>query len=1040
MRTKAKEDPEFRTRLLSYISSILLETLPIQTLDETGLAPGSRAFKPFIDPESPYFKEEMALDLYDLVLARNMHSSRHFPTCFKYDNKRCRMRFPRKIVPETKMDVETGLIEVQCDHEWVNAYNPWIMMMMRSNHDCQFLFSQIHSLAIIHYVMKYITKREQALHAKLTIAAAVRKEMNLAQLTPNTLSDSGKTMLVKVCNKMESHREIGMAEAISHLLDLPDHYTEATFVNLQTKGLVAYIDRLFKSPSAVEDETDSSIHTDFDATFTVDRVDTQPIFTLVSPFDDYCYRGSCFAESCLYDYSSLVYKVKGLKGVAFSAQHPQAGTQSQHIRKPSESRPIPIPNLLGRILFVRPESTDPKVVEDYYGLVSTLFIPWSFSNPPNPQQISWKDWFQSQLPSLSLRVIQLIDNLSLLHKSRVEAKFDRMQRSIQEASNDFDDQNNTDGPCVDGLSLESDDEMFEQTGFEDEDQEWDKAGISSLAHRIDDQLYTMEGIDSTWDFGYLKDDRDVEISLDNIPRVSLYHSSLPLRQLSTLIEWQLKSHSHSEVEVLDFSEPFEHESTESESISHIYLTDMSEFETRITNLVMEFQLNKKQLLAFKIVAHHSMSLDHDSSSHLIGLGPRNQLLMGMFGEGGTGKSRVIDAICKWFSDLDRKNEILITATTGAAAIKINGQTLHSALGIRKERNTAKTAVSARIRELWRNRRYLIIDEVSMLDSSVMRSLHDQLTKIRSKPELAFGGVNIIFVGDFLQLPSVTGSDIYIPDKKQTAQAFILWRQLNAVVILDQQMRQAGDTRYAALLSRLQLRRPTKEDIELLYSRVGLPIPGRLNNANLRYIVRRNPLRSSINGLRIKQMAQEQGAEIIYCIAKIIKKSPSMSNEMIYRIQQRNKNDSQDAILALIPGCPLMITQNQNSEIGLVNGGIVEFVGFHGPVGHLGNDEREREIEMERDIQILYPPPYMLVRVLEGPGSDVQLPDLPIGVVPLTPIKFTVNEKGRSVTLLQFPVTLGYAITDYKCQGSTYKNTLVLDLRKPGDGSSPAASA
>lgn len=204
--------------------------------------PGSRAFKPFIDPESPYFKEEMALDLYDLVLARNMHSSRHFPTCFKYDNKRCRMRFPRKIVPETKMDVETGLIEVQRDHEWVNAYNPWIMMMMRSNHDCQFLFSQIHSLAIIHYVMKYITKREQALHAKLTIAAAVRKEMNLAQLTPNTLSDSGKTMLVKVCNKMESHREIGMAEAISHLLDLPDHYTEATFVNLQTKGLMAYID------------------------------------------------------------------------------------------------------------------------------------------------------------------------------------------------------------------------------------------------------------------------------------------------------------------------------------------------------------------------------------------------------------------------------------------------------------------------------------------------------------------------------------------------------------------------------------------------------------------------------------------------------------------------------------------------------------------------------------------------------------------------------------------------------------------------------
>lgn len=178
------------------------------------------------------------------------------------------------------------------------------------------------------------------------------------------------------------------------------------------------------------------------------------------------------------------------------------------------------------------------------------------------------------------------------------------------------------------------------------------------------------------------------------------------------------------------------------------------------------------------------------------------------------------------------------------------------------------------------------------------------------------------------------------------------------------------------------------------------------------------------------MAQERGFEITYCLGKVLKKSPSISNEMIYRIQQRSKNDSQDAILALIPGCPLMITQNQNSEIGLVNGGMVEFVGFHHDL-HSPDDV---------DDQVVYPPPYMLVRIVEGPGSEVQLPDLPQGVVPLAPVKFTVNEKSRSVTLLQFPVTLGYAITDYKCQGSTYKNILILDLRKPGDGSSPAASA
>jgi PIF1-like helicase len=1034
MRAKAKRDSDFRTKLLSYLSSVFLENLPAQASDEQGLGTGSQAFKPFIDPDSPYFADEMAIDLYDLVLARNMHSSRHFPTCFKYNSNKCRMRFPRKLISETRMDLETGLIEVYRDHAWLNAYNPWIMTMLRSNHDCQFLFSQIHSLAIIHYVMKYITKREQAVHAKLTIAAAVRRDMNLRQQSPDMYNDSGKTMLVKVCNKMESHREIGMAEAISHLLDIPDHYTDATFVNLQTKGLLSYVDRYFPISQSEElnhgnrniativahDEQD----VEFDTTLTIDpgSSDRTSIFTLVSAFDDYCFRGPHLMEACLYDYATLVYKAKGLSGVSFLEQHPQSETQSQHIRRLSACHSIPIPNLLGRILFVRPDSPDSKVVNEYYALVSLLFISWSISNPPNPQRVAWKDWYESQELLLSPRVHRLIDNLALLHKSRAEAEFDRLQRAVQEGNDESTDPNI--------MIHDSDAEMYgDNRDSDDDDQEWDKNGILSLAHRIDDQLYTMEGIDSSWDFGYLRHETEADLPLDEISANGVCHSSISLRELSSLLECQTRQAS-TENEGPDFSNDSLNRFPQSGTISQVYLTDRSDIETRIAETVAEFQLNKKQSLAFKIVAHHSMSLDLNPSFHFSELGPNNQLLMGIFGEGGTGKSRVIDAICKWFSDLDRKDEILITATTGAAAIKVNGQTLHSALGIRKERNRTKSAVSARIRSLWRNRRYLIIDEVSMLDSSIMRSLHEQLTKIRSKPQMGFGGVNIIFVGDFLQLPSVTGSDIYIPDKRQTEQAFLLWRQLNAVVILDAQMRQAEDTIYAELLSRLRLRCPTQEDINLLNSRIGLAIPEEMNDSELRYIVRRNPLRSSINGIRIKQMAQEQGVDITYCLAKVLHKSPNISNETIYKIRQQSKYDSQDAILALIPGCPLMVTQNQNSEIGLVNGGIVEFAGFHG----------DEVLWDSGDGKVLHPPPYMLVRIVEGPGSDVQLPNLAKGVVPLTPVKFTVNEKGRSVTLLQFPVTLGYAITDYKCQGSTYKNMLVLDIRRPGDGNSPAASA
>lgn len=73
---------------------------------------------------------------------------------------------------------------------------------------------------------KYITKPEAALHSKLTVAAAVRKTMSIPT-EPGSSADSAKKMLLKVNNKLDSLREVGVPEAISHLLKFPDHYTDA---------------------------------------------------------------------------------------------------------------------------------------------------------------------------------------------------------------------------------------------------------------------------------------------------------------------------------------------------------------------------------------------------------------------------------------------------------------------------------------------------------------------------------------------------------------------------------------------------------------------------------------------------------------------------------------------------------------------------------------------------------------------------------------------------------------------------------------------
>ena len=92
-----------------------------------------------------------------------------------------------------------------------------------------------------------------------------------------------------------------------------------------------------------------------------------------------------------------------------------------------------------------------------------------------------------------------------------------------------------------------------------------------------------------------------------------------------------------------------------------------------------------------------------------------------FEEGGTGKSRLIEAIPVWFAALSRSNELIVTATTGTAAFNVKGRTLHSAVGIPVENGDGMrlTTMSDKKAKEWQDRHYLIIDEVSMMDCKVI---------------------------------------------------------------------------------------------------------------------------------------------------------------------------------------------------------------------------------------------------------------------------------------------------------------------------------
>src|SRR5579859_3139578 len=132
MREKVIVDEQYHVRLLKYISHLVIETLPPNVSDDDVAEQfgkrefGPRPFCPFPQPGSEEFELQKQLDLYDLLLSQTLHCENHTSTCFKYGNTKCRSKFPRSPVEETRMDPETGLIQLKCDHAWLNGYNPWI--------------------------------------------------------------------------------------------------------------------------------------------------------------------------------------------------------------------------------------------------------------------------------------------------------------------------------------------------------------------------------------------------------------------------------------------------------------------------------------------------------------------------------------------------------------------------------------------------------------------------------------------------------------------------------------------------------------------------------------------------------------------------------------------------------------------------------------------------------------------------------------------------------------------------------------------------
>ncbi len=166
------------------------------------------------------------------------------------------------------------------------------------------------------------------------------------------------------------------------------------------------------------------------------------------------------------------------------------------------------------------------------------------------------------------------------------------------------------------------------------------------------------------------------------------------------------------------------------------------------------------------------------------------------GAAGTGKSFLLDHYLQGKSSED----FPIVASTGAAAVIVGGRTFHSffGLGIMEGGLEATVTRAMRSKKLMRRLQRaccVVIDEVSMLSGMTLRAAETIARVARGNPD-PWGGLRIIAVGDFAQLPPITPGSV----DKDWAFLHSVWQESDFTPALLTTVMRTQDTSFLEILN------------------------------------------------------------------------------------------------------------------------------------------------------------------------------------------------------------------------------------------------
>lgn len=371
------------------------------------------------------------------------------------------------------------------------------------------------------------------------------------------------------------------------------------------------------------------------------------------------------------------------------------------------------------------------------------------------------------------------------------------------------------------------------------------------------------------------------------------------------------------------------------------------------------------------------------------------------GPGGTGKTYLIQCL---MTALDPSLKVAITALTGCAALLlgvhgrgkgvVRAKTLHSWAGIGLGKEDVGELVkrikkSRHAMKNWTTTDMLIVDEVSMMTAELLEKLDviGQHVRGNGRP---FGGIQVVFLGDFFQLPPVVKGGDGDETGRQFAFTSARWPKIiERTVQLTTIVRQA-DPVFQELLNAVRWGAMTEGHIALLEHRKGLAWKDKEIRPTLLFS-RRTEV-DTINEANLKALS---GERVTYTARTVVSadapaKSINLEDMDIVRsIELMDREAAYVPELTLAEGAQVMLVTNLDLEGGLVNGSrgvVTRFIG--------GADRK-----------------YPVVRFLNG--KEVTIMDAGWEV-----------EGAKGVSRQQIPLRLAYAVTIHKAQGATLDCALI----------------